>query len=352
MKAPEFLTIVDHAIRRDHKSRKTWETYMGWAGRYAAWLNNEKSVHHLPPEMKVSSYLSWLATRPGGCSPRTQSQALNALVFAYKKGLEKPLEKMPAWVKPPDRPRMPVWLSRPEFDALTRHLSGDCLELAQLMFGAGLRLNEALKLRVRDLHFDSGLIVVRGGKGDKDRTTCLPRTLAPALQNRLARQIEIWETDRRNGTPGVWLPDGVSLKYPRYGKEWPWQWVFPGRTLSRDPDTGIIRRHHIHEDTLSKALKKASSYARLSKRVTVHTLRHSFATAYLESGGSIHKLQQLLGHTSLETTQIYTHCIQQFAADIVSPLDRTPTNIHPFPSHSQAANSDRISSDTPGRARA
>jgi site-specific recombinase XerD len=193
MKTSEFLTLVETAIRRDHKARKTLETYMGWVNRYADWLKHEKSLYQQPPEIKVSLYLSWLATRPGGCSPRTQDQALNALVFAYKKGLDRPLEKMPAWVKPPDRPRMPVWLSRVEFDAITRHLTGDCLELAQLMFGAGLRLNEALKLRVRDLHFEAGLIMVRGGKGDKDRTTCLPRTLAPVLQERLSRQIEIWE---------------------------------------------------------------------------------------------------------------------------------------------------------------
>jgi integron integrase len=330
MKASEFITAVDQALRREHKARKTRETYLGWVSRYAAWLKAQTALHGQPPEIKVSNYLSWLATRPGGCSPRTQSQALNALVFAYRHGLEKPLDQMPAWVKPPDRPRMPVWLSRAEFDALSRHLEGDCLELAQIMFGSGLRLNEALKLRVRDLHFESQLIMVRGGKGDKDRTTCLPRTLAPVLQERLARQMEVWEMDRKKGTPGVWLPESVARKYPRYGEEWPWQWVFPGRSLARDPETGITRRHHVHEDTLAKALKRAAGYARLSKRVTVHTLRHSFATAYLEGGGSIHKLQQLLGHTSLETTEIYTHCIQQFAAEIVSPLDALQSNVIPF----------------------
>lgn len=332
MKTSEFLSLVEHALRREHKAYKTRETYLGWVSRYAEWLKGQPSLHTEPPEIKVSQYLGWLATRPSGCSPRTQSQALNAIVFAYKKGLQRPLEQMPAWVKPPDRPRLPVWLSRSEFDALSRHLTGDCLELAQLMFGAGLRLNEALKLRVRDLHFDTGLIMIRGGKGDKDRTTCLPRTLSPHLQERLHRLHDLWQSDRQDNVPGVWMPDSVARKYPRYGQDWPWQWVFPGRTLSRDPDSGIIRRHHVHEDTLAKALKKAAKLARLSKRITVHTLRHSFATAYLEAGGSIHKLQQLLGHTSLETTQIYTHCIQQFAADIVSPLDIAPPNVLPFPS--------------------
>jgi site-specific recombinase XerD len=195
---------------------------------------------------------------------------------------------------------------------------------------------------VRDLHFESGLIMVRGGKGDKDRTTCLPRTLIPVLQERLARQREVWEMDRKKGTPGVWLPESVARKYPRYGEEWPWQWVFPGRALSRDPETGIVRRHHVHEDTLAKGLKRAANYARLSKRITVHTLRHSFATAYLEAGGSIHKLQQLLGHTSLETTEIYTHCITQFAAEITSPLDTPANNVIPFAPAPQAVPQRRV----------
>jgi integron integrase len=331
MQISEFIEKVDHAMRREHKARKTRESYLGWVNRYAAWLKREKGLYGETAEVKVSSYLGWLATREVGCSPRTQDQALNALVFAYKKGLGQPLVDMPAWVRPPDRERMPVWLSRGEFDALCRHLTGDCLELAQIMFGAGLRLNEALKLRVRDLHFEAGLIMVRGGKGDKDRTTCLPRTLSGVLQERLQRLYDLWEQDRAGGVPGVWLPDGVGLKFPNYGKDWPWQWVFPGRALSRDPESGIVRRHHVHEDTLAKSLKKAAVRARLTKRITVHTLRHSFATAFLEGGGCIHKLQKLLGHTSLETTQIYAHCVARFAADVVSPLDAMPSNVMRFP---------------------
>ena len=199
-----------------------------------------------------------------------------------------------------------------------------------LMFGAGPRLNEGLKLRVRDIDFEAGLIVIRGGKGDKDRVTCLPRALAPLLRERLVRLRDLWEMDRANGVPGVWLPEGVARKFPRYGEEWPWQFVFPGRQLSRDPESGIIRRHHLHEDTLSKALKRAAVKARLCKRITVHTLRHSFATAFLEAGGSVHKLQELLGHSNLETTEIYTHCVKAFAAHVTSPLDVMPGNVVRF----------------------
>lgn len=321
MTPTEFAEQTILAGKREHQSRKTWQQYGQWARRFGFWLQGRKDLHDQTSELKVSSFLSWLATRPGGCAPRTQHQALCALVFAFKKGLGRELLDMPTWVKPPATVRLPVWLSIPEFNALARHLDGACLELSQLMFGAGLRLNEALKLRVRDIDFSAKIITVRGGKGDKDRTTCFPSLLQPVFHERLQRLHDLWQSDRDNHVPGVWLPDDVARKYPHYGQDWPWQFVFPGANLSRDPDSGIIRRHHLHEDTLSKALKKAAFKARLGKRITVHTLRHSFATAYLETGGSIHKLQSLLGHKSLETTEIYTHCIRQFASDVISPLD-------------------------------
>lgn len=321
MTKSEFVEQVIIAGRREHQSLKTWQAYAGWARRYADWLHTQKALHSASAEDKVSSYLSHLATRKDGCSPKTQSQALNALVFAYGKGLGQPLGTMPEWVKPPDRQRLPIWLSSDEFASLSRHLDGACLTIAQIMFGSGLRLHEGLRLRIRDIDFATGLIIVRGGKGDKDRTTCLPRTLIDTLRDRIHRLHDVWQSDRAANLPGVWLPPEVARKFPRYGQDWPWQFLFPGRHPSRDPETGIIRRHHLHEDTLAKALKKAARLSRIPKRITVHTLRHSFATAFLERGGSIHKLQQLLGHHSLATTEIYTHCVAQFAAHITSPLD-------------------------------
>jgi len=276
MKPSEFAEQVKLAGRREHQSRKTWEQYGQWARRFGFWLMRNKDLHEATPEIKVSSFLSWLATRPEGCSPKTQHQALCALVFAFKKGVERPLGQMPDWVKPPQRHHLPVWLSRAEFDALARHLSGACLEMAQMMFGAGPRLKEVLKLRVRDLAFEAGEIVIREGKGFKDRTTCFPHALRGPMRERLDRLYDLWQQERADDIPGVWLPDDVARKYPNYGKDWPWQFVFPGASLSRDPDTGIVRRHHVHEDTLAKALKRAAVKARLNKRITAHLRRSAY----------------------------------------------------------------------------
>lgn len=338
MKTSEFEEQVILACRRDHKSPKTEEDYSRWTRRFGRWLQGRTELHASTSEIKVSSFLSWLATRPKGCACKTQHQALCALVFAYGKGRGMPLGEMPAWVKPPERKRLPVWLSTAEFTALERHLDGPCLELAQLMFGCGLRLNEGLRLRVKDLDFDAGLILVRSGKGDKDRPTKFPEMLKPVLRDRLSRLHDLWLSDRAADVPGVHLPDDVGRKFPRYGMDWPWQWVFPAKGLSFDKRSGITRRHHLHEDTLAKSLKRAAVNSRLSKRITVHTLRHSFATAFLVNGGNIHDLKELLGHRHLETTEIYTHCIPQFASRMVSPLDVRP-NVVPFhiPDESQSS---------------
>lgn len=336
MKKADIRTLTEAACRRHHYSRKTLLSYSGWAGRFAAWLNRQKDLWPEPSETKVSSFLAWLAERPGGCSPATQKQALNALVFAYREALGKPLGQMPNWVKPAERRRLPVWLSRSEFDAVALNLTGDCLALAQTMFGSGLRLNEALKLRIRDIDLNSGWIIVRGGKGDKDRLTCLPRALVADFQQRMDRLRHLWTRDREAGLPGVCLPRDVARKFPKYGEDWPWQWIFPGRKPSTDPETRIIRRHHLHEDTLAKSLKRAARAAGINKRITVHTLRHSFATAFLEAGEAIHQLQELLGHKSIETTEIYTHCTSAAAARVTSPLDVPASNVVNFPTQHQA----------------
>lgn len=327
--AQDFAEKVANACRRDHKSPETRKQYSAYALRFARWLWRRKDLREASSEVKVSSFLSWLATRPKGCSAKTQHGALCALVFAYKKGLETPLGEMPPWVRPTLKPRLPTWLSAGEFTALERHLSGDCLEMAQVMFGSGLRLFEVLRLRVRDLDFDTGMIIVREGKGGKDRLTPFPNVLKPVFRERLERLNDLWLRDCEENVPGVCLPDDVGRKYPGYGMEWPWQWVFPARGLSTDPESGIVRRHHVHEDTLAKALKKAARLARLRKRVTAHVLRHSFATAFLANGGTVQDLKELMGHNDLSTTEVYTHCIPQAAARVVSPLDVRP-NVVPF----------------------
>jgi len=193
--------------------------------------------------------------------------------------------------------------------------------MARFAFGTGLRLAELLALRVKDIDLDGRLVTVRGGKGDKDRVTCLPVSLRMEMEVHFMKVRAIYEADRANGAAPIMIPNGLERKMPNAGRDWPWFWVFPAISESRDPRSGIIRRHHVHEDTLGKALKKAAKRIGLGKRVTAHTLRHSFATALLSSGASITQVQELLGHSSVETTQVYLHCVPQFAGTITSPLD-------------------------------
>ena len=323
MKISEAIERLVAACREDKKSRATWETYASHVRKYCRWLLSHPMGTN---EGRVSAYLRWLAPN---AAQSTHDQALNALVFFYKSALKMPLGDLGDIGGGQRRKRLPVWLSHAEFESVARHLDGAMLEMAQIMFGAGLRRNECLHLRVRDLDFDTGVITVRGGKGDKDRNTCFPRAIVPAMRERLRRLHDLWMTDQDRKVPGVWLPDDVGRKYPNYGKDWQWQWVFPTRGLVHDKISGITRRHHLHEDTLAKALKRAAVAARLTKRITVHALRHSFATAFLANGGAVHQLQELLGHAHLETTEVYLHCIPQFAQCVTSPLDARP-NVVPF----------------------
>jgi site-specific recombinase XerD len=204
--------------------------------------------------------------------------------------------------------------------------------MAQLAYGSGLRLAELLALRIKDIDLDAHLITVRGGKGDKDRITCLPQSLVFPLRAHLDRIRVLYDRDRASNAAPIYLPDGLERKYPNAGREWPWFWLWPAASESIDPRPRITRRHHIHEDTLGKALKTASRRIRLAKRITAHTLRHSFATNLLASGASITQVQELLGHNSVETTQVYLHCIPQFARSITSPMDALPetSNVIPF----------------------
>lgn len=204
--------------------------------------------------------------------------------------------------------------------------------MAEMAYGSGLRIAELLGLRVKDIDLNACLVTVRGGKGDKDRMTVLPRSLLHRLHAHLARIRVIYDRDRAAGAMPIYLPEGLERKFPTGGREWPWFWLWPAAGESTDPRTQIERRHHVHEDTLGKALKLATHKAGLHKRVTAHTLRHSFATNLLAGGASITQVQELLGHNSIETTQIYLHCVPEFARSIVSPLDALPLadNVVPF----------------------
>ena len=218
--------------------------------------------------------------------------------------------------------RMPVVLSREECRQLFGQLEGTVRLMTELMYGSGLRLMELLRLRVQHLDLERGQIRVAGGKGDKDRITVLPVALARPLQAHLEALKGLHAADRAAGLPGVWLPEGLARKYPKAGERWNWQWVFPSRETSVDPVSKQRRRHHVIDSTFQNNIRWAAERAGLNKRVTPHVLRHSFATHMLESGTDIRTLQELLGHASVETTQIYTHVMQKPGLGVLSPLDR------------------------------
>lgn len=326
MKLSEMLEQVRLTCRMRRLSLHTEQTYAGWIARFA---RHVQTCPHLSREERVRSYLEHMAPR---CSASTQNQALNAIVFLYRDVLRQPLGDLGKWARAKRPARLPSWLSPDEMQRLLDAMPPGPRLIAQVAYGSGLRLAELLALRVKDIDLHACLITVRGGKGNKDRITCLPRSLVFPLRAHLDRIRVFYDNDRAIGANPVHLPDHLERKYPHAGREWPWFWLFPGGNESTDPRTGIVRRHHVHEDTLGKALKTARRRIGLTKRVTAHTLRHSFATNLLASGASITQVQELLGHNSVETTQVYLHCIPQFAATITSPLDTLPqaSNVVPF----------------------
>lgn len=326
MTITDTLEQVRLICRMRRLSYHTETCYAEWITRFARHIRQNPQQTR---EERVRSYLEKLAPR---CSASTQNQALNAIVFLYRDVLRQPLGDLGKWARAKRPARLPTWLSPDEMRRLLEAMPSGPRLMAQVAYGSGLRLAELLALRVKDVDLDACLITVRGGKGDKDRITCLPRSLVFTIRAHLDRIRVFYDRDRAAGANPVYLPDHLERKMPNAGREWPWFWLFPGSNQSTDPRTGIVRRHHVHENTLGKALKIAARRIGLSKRVTAHTLRHSFATNLLAGGASITQVQELLGHNTVETTQVYLHCIPQFARSITSPLDALPTspNIIPF----------------------
>lgn len=305
------------AVRRAGFLWRTEETYRGWAARFAHFLRPRSPYAACGED--VADYLSALAVEQRA-SPSTQKQALNALVFFLQEGLHRQVGEIKFRRAAPRR-RMPTVLAREECQQLFAELEATPKLMAELAYGAGLRLMELLRLRVHHLDLARQRLMVVAGKGDKDRVTVLPALLVPALERQLERLRELYQRDREDGMPGVWLPEGVAGKYPKAGETWEWQWLFPSREAAIDPVSGLRRRHHVCDTTFQRMLKGAAARARIDKRVTPHVLRHSFATHLLESGTDIRTVQDLLGHESVETTQIYTHVMQKPGLGVRSPFD-------------------------------
>ena len=270
-------------------------------------------------KQKVEDFLNYLAIAKN-VAASTQNQAFNALVFLYKRVLESPLENVKA-ARSSKEARIPVVLTRGEVKQVLSLLDGVPELVVKLLYGSGLRITEAVRLRVQDIDFGFKQVTVRDGKGMKDRVTPFPGNLESLLRNHLERVKMIHEKDLAQGFGCVYLPYALSHKYPNAEREWNWQYVFPGRGLSKDPRSEIIRRHHVDQSVINKAIKKAVRKLGIYKKVSAHTFQHSFATHLLQRGTDIRTIQSLLGHADLQTTMIYTHVLQQGRAGVVSPLD-------------------------------
>ena len=305
-------------IRLRHYSLSTERIYLGWIARFKTYMQDHEP--HLLEANDVKKYLTHLALH-GRVSASTQSQAFNALLFLYRHILHMEIDDLASVVRAKRKVNLPTVLSRDEVKELLYFLNGQYLLMAQLMCGCGLRLMEYLRLRIKDVNFENDLLMVRSGKGEKDRTLTIPEKIKEELAKYVASVKEIHEQDVKIGYGEVSHPDALEKKYPGAAREWGWQWMFPAQKLSVDPRTGKVRRWHIHPAAIQRAVKEAVVKARLPKKVSCHTLRHSFATHLLEAGHNIRTIQELLGHKHVNTTMIYTHVIRKEPSEIRSPLD-------------------------------
>jgi len=316
---PKLLDQLRDCIRLKHYSRRTEDVYLDWAKRYILYHN--KTHPQEMGKLEIEDFLTYLA-RDRKVSASTQNQAKAALLFLYKEVLDIKLPWLGEVEQAKKPQKMPVVLTEEEVQALLAKLSDSWLLVGRLLYGTGLRLLEGLRLRVQDLDFSANQLLVREGKGGKDRVTMLPQKLQLPLKDHLLRVKQLHDQDLAAGYGEVWLPEGVARKYPAAGKEWIWQYVFPSIKLSVDPRSGVTRRHHLDEKGLQRAIRQAGVDAGLTKHVTPHTLRHSFATHLLQAGYDIRTVQELLGHKDVQTTMIYTHVLNKGGRGVTSPLDR------------------------------
>jgi integron integrase len=314
---PKLLDRVRSELRIRHYAYRTEESYVDWIRRYIFF---HQKKHPLDVgQAGVTAFLTHLAL-VAKVAASTQNQARSALLFLYNVVLQQDLGPIEA--PQAKRPvRLPIVLTKEEVRQVLAMMTGTHQLIAQLLYGSGMRVTECLQLRIQDLDFGQNQLIVRSGKGDKDRVTLFPRSLHEPLQKHLERVKKQHEQDVKRGHGDVYLPDALARKYPNAERAWLWQFVFPANGFSKDPRSGVVRRHHLHESGLQKAVKRAADLATIEKRVSPHIFRHCFATHLLEAGYDIRTVQELLGHEDVKTTQIYTHVLNKGPLGVRSPLD-------------------------------
>lgn len=316
--APRLLDQVRIRLRTRHYSLSTERSYVDWIKRFILFHNKRH-----PREMggaEVGAFLSQLAV-DRKVSASTQNQALAALLFLYREVLEVELPWIKDVVRAKRPARLPTVLNRAEVESLLAHLDGSMQLIVRLLYGTGMRLMEGVRLRVKDVEFERREILIRDGKGGKDRVTVLPESLRQPLQSHLRGRRALFDADSREGRAEVWMPDALSVKYPNAAREWGWQYVFVAQSFSTDPRSGEVRRHHVDEGQIQRQVRLAAQRAGIAKPVSPHVLRHSFATHLLEGGYDIRTVQDLLGHSDVSTTMIYTHVLNRGGRGVRSPLD-------------------------------
>jgi len=316
---PRLLEQVRNKLRTLHYSLRTETAYVDWIRRYILFHGKRHPLEMGAPE--IAAFLTHLATERS-VSASTQNQALSALLFLYVKVLGVEVELLKDVVRAKKPRKLPVVLTQAEVQQLLEHLDGSMSLIVRLLYGTGMRLMEGVRLRVKDVELSRGQILVRDGKGGKDRVTVLPASLISPLKQHLVLRREVFERDAAAGRQSVWMPDALAVKYPNAAREWGWQYVFVAQGFSSDPRSAAVQRHHVDEGLIQRHVKQAAQRAGIVKPVSPHVLRHSFATHLLESGYDIRTVQELLGHSDVSTTMIYTHVLNRGGRGVVSPLDR------------------------------
>ena len=311
---------MEQRLRERQYAGRTVETYGQWVERFEQWCRGRGVGLEGVSGAELKGYLDMLAA-DGRVRIATQHQALNAVVRFFAEVVGRKVEGLEGYLRARSTDRVPVVLSQAEVLRLLGEMEGTEQLMGAVMYGGGLRLMELLRLRVKDVDAERSQVVVRGGKGDKDRATTLAERTARDLQEHLRKLRRLWEEDVRNGVPGVYLPEALGRKYPGAGTSFEWQWLFPAKGLAKDPESGLVRRHHVHERVWQVSVKSAAQRAGITKRVTPHALGHSFATHLLERGTDIRTVQTLLGHKDVKTTEIYTHVMRKPGLGVRSPLD-------------------------------